>query len=109
MERFSGWDQLPLIRLETMERQIYHGEKAMVVRNSIHPHAVIPPHSHPHEQLLYVEAGACDVTTGGETRRLTAGGLAWFPSGVEHAVTNTEDVPLVAFDIFAPIREDFLK
>ena len=32
-----------------------------------------------------------------------------FPSDAEHAVTNTLDEDLVCIDIFAPIREDFLK
>lgn len=106
---FDSWDDIPTIRLEMMDRKIYTGEKVMLVRNSIHPHTIVPAHKHPHEQIFYVVAGACDVAMAGEpTRHLTAGGLALFPSNVEHSVTNTEDEPLVAFDIFSPIREDFL-
>ena len=106
---FDNWDNIPVIALENMDRQIYTGEKVMLVRNSIHPHAVLPAHSHPHEQIFYVLSGACDVTTNSGTQHLTANGLAWFASNEEHTVVNTEDVPLVAIDIFAPIREDFLK
>lgn len=108
MNIFGNWDALPVIKLETMDRQIYTGEKVMLVRNSIHPHAVVPAHSHPHEQILYVVSGECDVTTAGDTRHLQAGGLALFPSDAEHAVTNTMDEPLIAIDIFSPIRLDFL-
>lgn len=109
MERFSEWNALPAEPLEGLERRIFHGEKAMLVRNHIQPHAVLPMHSHPHEQLIYVEAGQCELTLDGETRLLTAGGLAWVPSGAEHGVVNPGEETLVALDIFAPIREDFLK
>lgn len=108
MKRFESWDQLPERSLEGMERKIFHGERVMLVRNTIHPHAVLPAHSHPHEQMIYIESGGCDLTVGGQTRHMTAGGLAWVSGGMEHAVVNTEDVPLVALDIFSPIREDFL-
>ena len=109
MDLFQHWDNLPVIHLETMDRKIFTGKNIMLVQNSVHPHAVVPAHKHPHEQLLYVLSGECDVTTEGTTKHLTAGGLAFFASNAEHAVTNTEDVPLLALDIFHPIREDFLS
>ena len=109
MELFTHWETLPVIHLPNMNRKIYHGEKVMIVRNEVFPNEILPSHSHPHEQLFVVESGECDVTTGEEVRHLTAGGLAWFPSDVPHAVTNTLDAPLVVYDIFSPIREDFLK
>ena len=105
---FDNWDDIPVIKLETMDRQIYTGEKVMLVRNTIHPRAVIPNHAHPHEQITYVVSGECDVTTAGETRRVGPGGLSWFASDEEHEVVNTLDEPLVVIDIFAPIREDFI-
>jgi len=108
MELFTNWEALPTIKLETMDRKIYTGERVMLVRNEIHPRAVVPSHRHPHEQLLYVLSGECDVITAGEKRHLKAGGLARFPSDAEHGVVNTQDEPLVALDIFSPIREDFL-
>ena len=108
MELFCNWDDIPVITLETMDRQIYTGEKVMLVRNNIHANVVIAAHSHPHEQIFYVVSGECDVTTEGQTKHLTAGGLALFPSNAVHEVVNTLDEPLVAIDIFSPIREDFL-
>lgn len=81
----------------------------MLVRNTIHPNVVTASHNHPHEQLLYVESGECDVISEKGTQHMTAGGLAWMPSGMQHHVVNTQDEPLVVVDIFSPIREDFLK
>jgi len=109
MQIFQNWDDIPVIRLETMDRKIFTGKNIMLVQNSIHPHAVLPMHKHPHEQMIYVVSGECDVTVGGAARHLTEGGLVFIASNTEHAVTNTQDVPLVAVDVFSPIREDFLQ
>lgn len=109
MKLFDNWKDIPTIHLDLMDRKIFTGKNVMIVRNEVHPKTTMPVHSHPHEQLLYVESGACDVVTDGQTQHLEAGGVAWFPSNAEHSVVNTEDAPLVVFDIFTPIREDFLK
>ncbi|GFI62242.1 hypothetical protein IMSAG049_01418 [Clostridiales bacterium] len=106
---FTDWDSLETIHLDAMDRKIYTGKNVMLVRNSVKPKAVVPAHKHPHEQMLYVVSGECDVTSNGVTKHLSAGGLALFPSNMEHAVVNTLDEELVAIDIFSPIREDFLK
>lgn len=109
LKLFDNWKDVPTIHLEAMDRKIFTGKNVMIVRNEIHPKAAMPMHSHPHEQLLYIQSGACDVVTDGQTQHMEAGGMAWFPSNSEHCVINTEDEPLVAFDIFTPIREDFLQ
>lgn len=109
MNLFTNWDDIPTIHLELMERKIFTGENVMLVKNYVHPHAEVPAHKHPHEQMLYVVSGECDVITGTEKSHLKAGGLALFPSNVEHSVLNTLDEELIAIDIFSPIREDFLK
>lgn len=109
MKLFDNWDNIPTIPLETMDRKIFTGKQVMMVRNEVRPHTTMALHHHPHEQLLYVEAGECDVITDGQKCHLTAGGVAWFPSNAEHSVVNTGDEVLVVFDIFTPIREDFLK
>lgn len=109
MRLFENWENLQEEQLEQLERKMFWGKEIMLVRNVIHPLAVLDRHSHPHEQMLMVLSGACDVVIGEEKSHLTEGGMAYFPSGVEHMVINTEDKPLIAVDIFTPIREDFLK
>lgn len=109
MKLFSNWDKIPTIHLETMDRKIFTGDNVMLVRNEIHPKAVMPLHNHPHEQLFIVESGECDVFTEEQTQRMKSGGLAWFRSNQPHQVTNLLDEPLVVIDVFSPTREDFLK
>ena len=109
MEFFSSWAALTAKQVGQLERKIFTGQKGMLVRNEIAPKAVVPLHQHPHEQLIYVEQGQCDVTVGEETRHLTTGSLVLVESNVPHQVVNTEEEVLVALDFFAPIREDFLE
>ena len=106
---FDSWETVPVITLPNMDRQIYTGENVMLVRNSIHPNEVLAAHSHPHEQILLIESGECRVETEGRDEVVKSGGLVWFKSNQVHKVTNLLDNPLVAIDIFSPIREDFLK
>ena len=109
MKLFANWDTLENIPLELMDRKIFTGENVMLTRHIVKPSVAMAPHKHPHEQILVVLSGECDVTTGDVTEHLTPGGLALFPSNVEHSFINTLDEELVLLDIFAPIREDFLK
>lgn len=109
MNLFENWDELDEKKLALLNRKMVYGKDIMLVRNEIHPNTATPAHAHPHEQMLVVLSGACDITTDGETRHLEKNGIAWFPSNVLHSVTNTEEEPLIALDIFTPIREDFLK
>lgn len=69
--------------------------------------SVIPAHEHPHEQFSIVISGSAEYTIGGETHVLKAGDSCVMPPNVPHNVTALED--LVAIDIFAPIRKDFLE
>jgi quercetin dioxygenase-like cupin family protein len=83
-----------------------HDASMMMVRVAFEPGAVGAMHSHPHVQLSFVEAGVFDVTIGGRTERLSAGGSFLVPGGVEHGVVALEAGALV--DVFHPPREDFL-
>ena len=109
MSLVQSWNQIETLDLETMKRKIFTGENVMLVRNVIEPHATVPAHQHPHEQILYVVSGECDAVIGGETHRMAAESMALIPSNVEHSVLVTSEEPLVAIDIFSPIRTDFLK
>ena len=105
----ANWDNLPEIDIPDMKRKIFTGENVMLVRNVIRPHAVLDAHSHPHEQMLYVLDGNCDVTIGEEKFSMKTGDMALVPGGMMHQVTATGEGELTMLDIFSPIREDFLK
>jgi quercetin dioxygenase-like cupin family protein len=68
--------------------------------------AVVPMHSHPHEQAGTVIDGEIEITIAGETRRVKAGDTFIIPGGVEHGVV-TGNAPAKVLDVFSPVREDY--
>jgi quercetin dioxygenase-like cupin family protein len=67
--------------------------------------AVLPNHSHLHEQVTQVEEGQFELTIDGVTRTYTKGMVAVIPPHVEHSGKALTDCRL--FDIFQPVREDY--
>jgi quercetin dioxygenase-like cupin family protein len=64
-------------------------------------------HSHPHEQVGYVKAGAIELyMEGRDPVRLDPGGSYYVPPNVRHGVKTF--APTVLVDAFTPIRKDFL-
>lgn len=85
----------------------FAGENLMVVRVEAPEGAVAPGHAHPHEQITVILSGRVRFRIGNEERVLGPGEAVQIPSGVEHEVEMLEDS--LFFDIFHPVREDFLK
>lgn len=91
---------VPGIRART-----FWGDNLMLVVVEIDAHAVLPTHSHPHEQGGLLVKGELELTIGGEKRMLTPGDVYLIPGGVEHsAIAGSE--PVQVLDIFTPPRED---
>lgn len=67
--------------------------------------AVIPEHSHPHEQVCNMIEGRMELTVGGESRLMTDGSVATIGSNVPHSVKAL--APCYVIDVFYPIREDY--
>ena len=68
--------------------------------------AVVPMHTHPHEQIGYLVSGRVRFELGAEVQELSAGDSWVIPSEVPHEVTALEDA--VALDIFSPAREEYI-
>lgn len=67
--------------------------------------AVIPEHSHLHEQVAHVLSGKFELTINGETELLEPGKVAVIPPNSKHggrAITQCE-----LLDVFLPEREDY--
>jgi quercetin dioxygenase-like cupin family protein len=95
-ELFPGW-----------HGKVIHSERMTFVRWSVPAGAVLPNHSHPHEQLAHLISGEFDLTIDGETRRIRSGSVAVIPPNAQHsgiAITACEFT-----DSFCPIREDYRK
>jgi quercetin dioxygenase-like cupin family protein len=84
-----------------------HLPQMMMVEVAFEAGAVGATHAHPHVQCSYVQKGAFDVTIGGMTQRLAAGGGFIVPPNVEHGVIALEAGLLI--DVFAPRRDDFFE
>jgi quercetin dioxygenase-like cupin family protein len=97
----SPVDTLPGIR----RRTLCWGAEMLVAEFEIAAGAVIPEHSHPHEQAGYVVKGKLVFTSGGTSQELRAGDGYCFPGGMAHSVAALEDS--VAVDVFSPVREEY--
>ena len=82
-------------------------EKMMMSHVRMTPGAVVEEHSHPHEQIGMVLSGRAIFYVGGEEKTLGKGDLYRIPGNVRHRVVALDE-PVEAFDIFYPIREDYL-
>jgi len=82
------------------------GDKVMMSVVEVAPHAVVPLHSHPHEQAGIMLQGEADMSIGGEIKRIRPGDAYIIPGGVEHGFDALEGWAL-ALDIFSPPREEY--
>ncbi len=89
-----------------VRRTLNSGDKTTLIEVTLGEGAVVPSHTHPHEQVGYVASGRVRFEIGGETRELAAGDSYLVPGGAPHEVTALE--PSVCIDVFSPVREEYL-
>ena len=70
------------------------------------PGAVVPLHSHPHEQLGVILSGSLTLVVDGEPRELGPMDAVALPGGIEHSAVAGPD-GAVMLDVFSPVREDY--
>lgn len=68
--------------------------------------ALVPTHTHPHEQMGMGLEGQFELTIGEESRIIRQGDSYWIPSGVPHSARSVNGAAR-ALDIFHPPREDY--
>jgi quercetin dioxygenase-like cupin family protein len=88
-------------------KTVAHGERTLMARFKMDQGAVIPPHSHPHEQIGILISGRCRFTVDGKSIDAAAGDSWCIAGGVEHSVNVQEDSVVV--EVFSPVREDYLN
>jgi quercetin dioxygenase-like cupin family protein len=86
--------------------RIASGEKMMLSLVTLAPNAVVPTHSHPHEQMGLMVSGTMEFTIAGETRVLSGNEMYFVPGGVPHAAKGGPG-GAVALDAFSPPREEY--
>jgi quercetin dioxygenase-like cupin family protein len=88
-----------------VRRTLNAGERTMLCVVTLARGAVVPSHTHPHEQIGYLARGRLRFRIGDEERELAEGDSWLVPPNVPHVVTALEDS--VAIDIFSPPREEY--
>ena len=94
---------LPGIQLKTL----VYGEKSSLSAFFLAKGALLPLHSHPHEQTGYLVSGHMRLTVGAKTLDAHPGDSWCVPGGVEHFAEIVEDT--FAIEVFSPVREEYLK
>lgn len=84
----------------------FWGEKMLIAMVDLEAQAVIPEHSHPHEQLGIVIKGELEFTIGGQVKLLRTGDVYTIPGNVLHSV-RVGITPARVVDIFSPVREEY--
>jgi quercetin dioxygenase-like cupin family protein len=91
-----------------IERKAFTGEGSTVALHRLWPGHERLPHSHPHEQIVYILDGRVDFHIGEEVVQLGPGGLALVPPNVIHYVEVVGEKPALNLDVFTPARPDYV-
>lgn len=102
------WEAIEWTRVrEGVERKAFSGQGATLALHRLWPGHEVRPHSHPHEQIVYIMGGLCDFHIGEEVIRLGKGGLVVVPPHVQHYADVVGDEPVLNLDIFTPARPEY--
>lgn len=85
--------------------QFIHTENMTFAYWDFEAGAIVPEHSHPHEQVVNMIEGELELTIAGLSKRLKPGLVAIVPPEAKHSGTAITDCRIV--DVFFPIREDY--
>lgn len=92
--------------LPGIQARTFWAEKMLLAIVDLDAKAIIPSHSHPHEQCGVVLNGQLQFTIAGEVGNLGPGAPYVIPGGVEHSVI-VGDEPAQVMDVFSPVREEY--
>jgi quercetin dioxygenase-like cupin family protein len=87
-------------------KTLVHGKHTLMTEFRLKKGAVLPRHSHLHEQTGYLVFGHMTLSIGGEEAELRPGDSWNIPSHAEHGAMVHEDS--VAIEVFHPVRNDYL-
>ncbi len=88
-----------------VRRTLNAGDRTMLCEIELAKGAVVPLHTHPHEQIGYLSRGRLHFVIGDAEREIGEGDSWLVPSNIPHVVTALEDS--IAIDIFSPPREEY--
>jgi quercetin dioxygenase-like cupin family protein len=89
-----------------VQKTLVHGDKTLMVEFRLQKDAILPLHSHPHEQTGYLVNGHILLTVGSDVFKVKPGDSWCIPGSTLHCAEIIEDS--VAVEVFSPVREDYL-
>ena len=105
--KLHRWKNIPIEQLNpTFGRQAVHTERMTIAYLHLTKGGIVPEHHHENEQVSMVLEGKLKFIAAGEEHIVDAGEVMQIPSNLPHSVEVLEDS--VVFDLFAPIRADWL-
>jgi quercetin dioxygenase-like cupin family protein len=91
---------------EGVSAQALFGEQAMLNPVELAPDALVPRHSHPHEQLGVVLRGELNLVVASREHLLREMDAYALPGDLEHEAQAGPQGALV-LDVFQPVREEY--
>lgn len=102
------WDDIPLEQMNPQfARKVIHAERMTIARVFLAKGSVVPRHSHENEQVTVLQAGKLKFVFDGAEHVISAGEVMQIAPNAPHMVEALEDSE--AFDLFSPIREDWIR
>lgn len=84
-----------------------HLHNLMVTFVTLESGAVLPEHSHEHEQISVIISGVLRFSVEGEERIVSAGQAVCIPSNALHGAEVIEG-PCIVYDSWNPVRTDYI-
>ena len=107
-----AWSAIPPEQLNPLlSRQFVTGSQAMLSRIQLQKGCIVPRHSHPNEQIVFILSGTLRFSVGEEGAEqqvydIRGGETLVIPGNVPHMAEALEDTDNL--DIFAPPRQDWI-
>lgn len=103
---FLNLNELPTQEPVSGFRVVFvHSDNMTLAHWDVEPGAVLPEHSHPHEQVVNMIEGEFELTIENETKLLTSKSVAVIPPYAVHSGRANTQCRII--DVFYPIREDY--
>jgi quercetin dioxygenase-like cupin family protein len=83
-----------------------HLDKVMMTHMEFEPNAIIPEHSHQHEQITTIVTGKMEIIIDGHKKEMEKGDVVIIPSNTVHSAIIGKKLT-VAIDAWSPIRVDY--
>ena len=108
MKSLCNWDEMEweIVR-PGVKRKVFQAAGGTLVLNHLEPGHSPWPHSHAHEQIVYILQGEAEFTVDAKAFNLRSGSLLTIPPHAEHFARVTGRETLVNLDVFFPRREDY--